>query len=53
MPSGPALGWPEQSITRIGTETADDVAHGFDPRFRCRDLFNIYSCFRAELARQL
>src|ERR1700730_2129865 len=37
----------------VGAEAADDVAHGLDARFRRRDLLNVYSRFRAELAREL
>ena len=34
MPSGPAEGWPEQSITRSAPKGADQRAHGLDARFR-------------------
>src|SRR6185437_6992958 len=38
---------------QIGAEAADDLAYRLDARLRRRDLFNVYSRFRAELARQL
>src|SRR5437667_12644464 len=53
MPSGPALGWPEQSITRSAPKPPTMFAHARDALIRLLHLLDVHRRLSAEFAREL